>query len=608
VGRFRAGLQGRRGSRAGLAGGLAVALAALALPNSSLAAAPGDGGDAAPGTRPNVLLIRTDDQAAHEMRFMPRTRKMIGGRGATFPTSLATWPLCCPARATQLTGQYAHNHGVLGNHDAPLGGFDRLRNETALPVWLQRAGYATIHIGKFLNGYETSPIGVPAGWEEWAGSKDSYRFYGFDLFEDGRWVEYGDQNEDPDAPARPGTYSTDVYTAKAIAAIERHARDPRPFFLSLGYLAPHTGAPNGRPDGSPSRCEGVAKPAPRHLGLLADEPVRTPPSFNPRDVSDKPEAIRRISRMRQTGLANVARNTRCRAESLLAVDEGVQRLIAALRRTGELDRTVILFTSDNGFFLGEHRLPRGKNRVYEPAVRVPLMIRGPGIPAGTKVREMSANTDLAPTIAAFAGARPLLQPDGRSLIPLIAAPRRHRGREILLEQFSGIGEAGEPGGGVYSAVRTPRFKYVANSTGEKELYDLRADPHETANVAGKRRYRAAEQALRERLAQLERCRGSACNLTPPARLRIRAERERGRDCLSRQGFRAVIPRKSRQAELARVTFRVGGRRAGVLEQRPWRLQVKPALLRRAPRGRVEAVVELIDGRLRTVGERYRACR
>ena len=130
---------------------------------------------------------------------MPRVRELIGSRGATFPTSVTNWPLCCPSRATYLTGQYAHNHGVLGNK-APLGGFGRLDTTRTLPVWLNRAGYYTAHIGKFLNGYESSPVGVPPGWSEWHGSKTTYRFYGYQLLEGGQINTYGSADEDPDDP------------------------------------------------------------------------------------------------------------------------------------------------------------------------------------------------------------------------------------------------------------------------------------------------------------------------------------------------------------------------------------------------------------------------
>ena len=229
------------------------------------------GGDAEPAgaqgadARPNVVVIMSDDQTQDSMRYMPRVQSLIGARGATFPNSVINWPLCCPSRATFLTGQYAHNHQVLGNQP-PNGGFDRLDGSETLPVWLQRAGYHTAHIGKFLNGYENSVVGVPPGWSEWHGSKQTYVFYGYELLEDGQVVEYGSNAENPDAPARPETYSTDVYTDKAVELIGRRAPEQRPFFLSLAYLAPHIGGPNPDP---PGRCNNTAKPAARHIGAFA---------------------------------------------------------------------------------------------------------------------------------------------------------------------------------------------------------------------------------------------------------------------------------------------------------------------------------------------------
>jgi N-acetylglucosamine-6-sulfatase len=181
--------------------------------------ASGQGGD---DERPNVVVIMSDDQTQDSMRYMSRVQSLIGERGATFPTSVTNWPLCCPSRATFLTGQYAHNHQVLGN-GAPLGGFDRLDTSKTLAVWLQGGGYYTAHIGKFLNGYEDSSVGTPTGWTEWHASKQTYTFYGYELLEDGQLVEYGTNAEDPDEPARPETYSTDVYTDKAVELIGRRA-------------------------------------------------------------------------------------------------------------------------------------------------------------------------------------------------------------------------------------------------------------------------------------------------------------------------------------------------------------------------------------------------
>ncbi len=409
---------GRAGRKAAVAVSLALLLIALAHLLGGVGASSAAAAQQAQ-ERPNIVLLESDDQTQEQMRFMPLTEQMIGGRGATFPTNLAVWPLCCPSRATLFTGQYPHNHGVLGNKGAPYGGFQRFNNKTAMPVWLSNAGYYTAHIGKYLNGYEESPIGVPPGWSEWHGSKDTYKYYGYDLFEDNQWVEYGSEQEDPDAPAQPNTYSTDVYTDKAVQIIDQRAPSDQPFFLSVGYLASHGGGPQNRPDGSPATCSKSAKPAVQDLGTLSSQPMPEPPNFNEKNVKDKPAAIRELSPLGSTSIERIQKRYWCRAESLLDLDRGVRTIINELRATGELDNTLVIFTSDNGFFGGEHRIPTGKNRVYEEAVRVPLMMRGPGIPRDETVKEMSANIDLAPTIADVAGATPLVKVDGQ----LTDAPR-----------------------------------------------------------------------------------------------------------------------------------------------------------------------------------------
>ena len=249
--------------------GLTMCLGILASsPVQPAQAAPGDQG------RPNVVVLMSDDQTQDSMRYMDRVRELIGERGATFPTSVTNWPVCCPSRATFQTGQYAHNHGVLGNKP-PLGGFGRLDSTRTLPVWLKRAGYYTAHIGKFLNGYESSPVGVPPGWSEWHGSKRTYNFYGYELLENGELNTYGSPDENPDDPARPDTYSTDVYTDKAVDLIDRRAPQSKPFFLSVAYLAPHSGGPNPRQSEPPSRCQRTAKPAqPPHRRVR----LRAPPT------------------------------------------------------------------------------------------------------------------------------------------------------------------------------------------------------------------------------------------------------------------------------------------------------------------------------------------
>ena len=564
--------------------------------------ASGQGGD---DERPNVVVIMSDDQTQDSMRYMSRVQSLIGERGATFPTSVTNWPLCCPSRATFLTGQYAHNHQVLGN-GAPLGGFDRLDTSKTLAVWLQGGGYYTAHIGKFLNGYENSSVGTPTGWTEWHGSKQTYTFYGYELLEDGQLVEYGTNAEDPDEPARPETYSTDVYTDKAVELIGRRAPLDQPFFLSLAYLAPHSGGPNPDPPNE-SRCNGTAKPAARHIGAFASEPLPQPPSFNEADVSDKPSGISSREPLTTQQIGRATRNYRCRAESLLAIDEGVERIVNALSDTGELENTLVIYTSDNGFFHGEHRIQTGKNRIYEEAIRVPLLIRGPGIPEGVSVDELAINADLTPTILDATDLSAAIAVDGRSLLPTAERPGRLRGRELLIEQAGSADEEG--GAGVtYAAVRNSKYTYVSNASGETELYDLDADPYQLDNQVANPAYDAAEAALAARLAGLRTCAGESCRLRPALKLKLsRSVRDRGRSCRPPKDFLARL-RGPDSGALVRATFRVGAKLSGRDLSWPFKKELRPRLLRAKRRPEIRVVVELVDGRALSLQKRVRICR
>ena len=568
-------------------------------------------GDAPPASaggqdqsRPNVVVVMTDDQTQDSMRYMPRVNSLIGAEGATFPVSVTNWPICCPSRATFMTGQYVHNHGVFGN-GPPLGGFERLNTAETLPVWLQRAGYYTAHVGKFLNGYESSSVGIPPGWSEWQGTKRTYTFYGATVLENGQPVTYGSTDEDPDAPARPATYSTDVFTDKAVELINRRAPASEPFFLSLAYLAPHSGGPDS--EENPSRCQDSAKPAARHLRAFGSEPLPTPPNFNEADVSDKPSGISDRPFLTPAQIGTARRFYRCRAESLLAVDEGTERIVSALRASGELDDTLIVYTSDNGFFHGEHRIMTGKNRVYEPSIRVPLLMRGPGIPKGVTVDDISVNADLAPTILDAANAEPGVAQDGRSLLPFTRHPERLRGRELLIEQASGSGDDSDSNGVFYAAVRTARYKYVENANGGLELYDLDADPFELSNQQGNPAYDGVQAALAARLAALRACAGPTCRTKPALELDLpRSVREQGRSCRRGRGFTAHV-RGADAAAVARVTFRVGAKRAGRDAGRPLKERISASLLRRRARPEIRAIVELVDGRELSLQKRVRIC-
>ncbi|HXF00466.1 MAG TPA: sulfatase [Solirubrobacterales bacterium] len=441
--------------------------------------------------RPNVLVIETDDQTVESMRVMTNVNSLIGAQGATFQNSFVNFSLCCPSRATFLTGQYAHNHNVLENK-APTGGFDRfesLHGDNNLAVWLQDAGYHTAMIGKYLNYYANDPP-VPPGWSEWhAVSQGSSKVYDYTLNVNGVLVKHDD---------RPSEFLQDVLTAKTVRFIDRRASSSQPFFLWLNYTSPHVAGPDPNPN-PPSDCYGAAKPAPRHAHAFDSEPLPMPPNFNEADVSDKPAEMRNRPLLRPTPeIANIKRHYRCALESLLSVDEGVKKIVDALVADNELDNTLIIYTSDNGFFYGEHRLFFIKRHIYEESIRVPLMMRGPGIPAGVTIPDLSINADLAPTIVDAANATPGLVMDGRSLIPVARQPGSGRGRELLIE---------EPG---FKAIRTERYMYAEHSTGEKELYDLLKDPFELQSRQNASAYASVKSLLAARLDQLRDCTGSDC--------------------------------------------------------------------------------------------------
>jgi arylsulfatase A-like enzyme len=516
--------------------------------------------------RPNVVVVMSDDQTVESMRVMANVRALLAREGTTFANNFVSYSLCCPSRSTFLTGQYAHNHGVMGNA-APNGGYYKLDSSNTLPLWLQRGGYHTVHIGKYLNGYGTrNATEVPPGWNEWYGGVDptTYRYYGYTLNENGRTVAYGQQ------------YQADVYTAKAVDAVRRLAPRSEPFFLSVAYLAPHAGAPRESDD---PRGMATPVPAPRHRNRFASEPLPRPASFNEADVSDKPGVVRNRRLLTPRQVAAITENYRQRLESILAVDEGVAQIVAALRAAGELDETLFVYTSDNGFFHGEHRIPAGKVQVYEPSIRVPLIVRGPGVPRGRTLVEPSINVDLAPTIVDAANVRAGRVMDGRSLLPLLAHPSRRLGRDVLLETPS------------YTGIRTPRYKYVEYSNGERELYDLARDPDELQSLHAEPSHAAVRKELARRLMELRTCRGAACRASPRLALATRCSGKHHRAALSGPDLRWT----------SEVDFSINGRIVFRDRRRPFSAKLS------GKRGVVRARATLGDGRVVTLDRAVRAC-
>ena len=337
-------------------------------------------------------------------------------------------------------------------------------------------------VGKYLNSYEWEDgHHVPSGWDEWHAFLGRAPYYDYDLSENGTPVHYGLEEED---------YQTDVLTRKARDAVRRSAGDGRPLFL---YLAP--GAPHERHTA-----------AERHEGLFEDARAPRPPYFDEPDVTDKPDWVRNLPRLSAEEEAALDQVQRERLEMLQALDELVVGVVEELSAAGEVDNTCLFVASDNGYHLGEHRIADGKGTAYEESIRVPLAVRGPGIPAGRKTKQMALNIDLAPTFAKLAAASIPAFVDGRSLKPTFAQDAASW-RTAFLEEFR-AGQKVPP----HVSVRTSEGKkLVQYASGAEELYDLKADPHELENLL---RTGEADPTLvaelHDRLRMLKRCAGISC--------------------------------------------------------------------------------------------------
>jgi N-acetylglucosamine-6-sulfatase len=569
-----------------IAAAAGLGMGALAIAGSSgPSPAAVDQASAAANGRPNVLVIESDDQTVESMRVMSKVNSLIAARGATFDNNFVNFSLCCPSRSTFLTGQYMHNHGVTGN-GGPTGGFhhfEELHAHNNLAVWLKRAGYYTGLIGKYLNGYQNNPL-VPPGWSDWhAAQPATQNVYDYTINDNGALHTHGHD---------PADFKQDVLTSKAIDFVHRRAPAAKPFFLWLTYTAPHGGGPNPNPN-PPTDCADTAKPAPRHAHAFDSEPLPQPPNFNEADVSDKPQQIQNLPLLDGAAIANVTRRYRCRLESLLSVDEGVKKVIDALKAEGSLKNTYVIYTSDNGFFHGEHRIPQGKQHIYEESIRVPLVMRGPGIPHGVNVRDLSINADLAPTIVDAAAAKPKLVMDGRSLLPFAKQPSVERGRELLIEQPT------------FAAIHTQRYMYAEFTTGERELYDLKTDPYELGSVHADPAYATIRQSLARRLHKLEQCKGASCRLRPRLKLGLHypTGKRGGRRC-AQKPIRADV-HGADAGKIVRVRFYVAGQHVADKSAPPFTRTLPYGLFR--GKTKVRARASLQDGRRMTIDRRVRSC-
>jgi len=460
----------------------------------------------APGTGvpPNIVLITSDDQNDDDLDHMPLTRRLLVDEGVRFTDAISPHPLCCPARAEILTGEYAQNNGVRHN-SGPLGGYaafarprraapgtDNLRDNLA--AWLHRAGYATGFVGKTLNGYTPASPRM-RGWDSWQPSTA------------GTYAYYGTRFEgDPDP--HDDDYVADVVRDKTVDLIDRWAPRSQPFFVWASHVGPHQASTGGG--------FGPPVPAQRHADLFPDA---VPPSlgrrsFDEADVSDKPRAVRTERSKSTEHLVDLHRQ---RLRSLQAVDEANAAVIEALARTGELDHTLVVYASDNGYLLGEHRLA-GKNWPYDEDLQIPMVVRGPGVPAGRTSDATATPVDLAPTFLDYARTLPVVRRSGRTdgLSLRGALHGRPMPDDTTLIQ-AGSADAGplRAGGWLWRGVRTPRYTWVRWWDGTEELYDRVRDRYELRNLVARdatlrdRRYRAVRAELRRRYAALADCRGPA---------------------------------------------------------------------------------------------------
>jgi arylsulfatase A-like enzyme len=535
---------------------------------------------AAAPPRPNIVVLETDDQTLAEMEVLPNVRRLIGDEGVTFDTNFDSFSLCCPSRASFLTGQYSHNNGVRGN-TLPHGGFEKLDGTNTLAVWLQQSGYYTAHLGKYLNGYgRRNPLEIPPGWSEWHGSVDpsTYRYYNYTLNENGVLTTYC-------AVPEPSCYQTDVYRDKADEIIRRRAPEG-PFFLWVAFLADHSGGP--REPGDPAQLA-TPVPAPRYKGRLAGTPLPRPPSYNEADVSDKPAGIRRRPLINVRVEAAIQENWQQRRETLLAVDDAVASIVDTLRQTGELDNTLVIFTSDNGFFHGEHRIRSGKVLLYEESIHLPLLMRWTGnksLPRGVHRTQLAMNVDDAETILDAAGdtARPGRIEDGVSLLRFWRDGGLELGRDLLIDNT--------PGAGHFDAIRSRNFMYAEHQNGDRELYDLQKDPYELQSQHANPAYDPMKNALAARLHNLVTCAGATCRARPVVSFTA-----------ARHGRCGVVTTSVRSSNVAAVTFIVNGRRAATDSRAPFR-----ANLHFKQRASVRARVSTTFDQVVTADRTVRGCR
>ena len=457
--------------------------------------------------QPNIIFILTDDLRKDDLTYMPKTESLLQSKGMTFENAFVSHALCCPSRATIMRGQYSHNTGVWSNSSTDSssttsGGWQAYKDNgdelDNVATRLDAAGYRTALFGKYLNGYRDTTI-IPRGWDRWFATLDptTYKYFGYDINDQGTITHYG-TNPDSD-------YKTDVLSEKTDAFISNSAAAGTPFFAYVAPVAPHE----------------PATPEPDYADAFDGAKAPRLPSFNEKDVSDKPSWIRQLPRLTSSQISAIDTRHEKRVESLQSVDDLVEDMVNTLNTPTPddaipMDNTYIFFTSDNGFHHGEHRIPWQKWRPYEEDIHIPLLVRGPGVAAGSTTYKLTLNTDYMPTFTNLAcSPDPALcenqnlsyVPDGRSLKPVLKGNATTTWRNAILLEAAAHYSPAYTGIRTVNTSTTNKRKYVAYSGGARELYNLERNPYELVN-----RYNATSppSGLASRSQALKTCAADTC--------------------------------------------------------------------------------------------------
>jgi arylsulfatase A-like enzyme len=433
---------------------------------------------------PNYVFIIVDDMRKDDLKYMPKAKVLLAQRGMTFNNAYVSNALCCPSRATIMRGQYSHNSGVWTTHNSSIGGWAAYKSkgheQDNVATRLQDAGYRTALMGKYLNDDEEAS--VPLGWNHWFATFGQ-KYFDYNVNDDGTIRHFGTKVSD---------YRTDVLKRETVAFIGDSTADGVPFFAYVAPNAPHF----------------PATPAPRDAHTYDGAKAPRPPSFDEADALDKPPWIQSLPRLSTYQIANIDFLHERRIETLQAVDDLVEGVVNELNDAGVMNDTYVFFTSDNGWHHGEHRIPREKWRPYEESSRIPLLVRGPGIAAGSTTAKLVLNTDFFPTFTTLASIPTPSYVDGRSLHPVIKGNPTAWRSAILLEAADRQSYDRRPAPAYYGVRTSDGRKYIEYGSGHRELYNLGVDPYERFNTYNTA---APPSDLARRLQALKVCAGDTCH-------------------------------------------------------------------------------------------------